>query len=91
MRNQAKTLRNQAKTKPLSDRQGRADDRALNDAIKEHGRFALGRLSVQRSWALEDVAEAEANGDSTRAAMKQARVDRLERVIAELWRTGRGQ
>lgn len=74
-----------------SERQERADDRALNDAIKEHGRFALRRLAIQQSWALEDVAEARANGDDTRAAMKQARADRLERVIAELRRTGRGQ
>lgn len=86
------TMRNQAKQSgALSDRRARADDRALNDAVKEHGRFALARLAVQRSWALEDVAEAKSNGDDTRAAMKQARADRLERVIAELRRTGRGQ
>ena len=85
------TLRTQAKTKPLSDRQGREDDRHLNAAVKEHGRYALGRLSVQQSWALEDVEAAKKAGDPTRAAMKQARAERLGRVIEELRRTGRGQ
>ena len=85
------TLRNQAKTKPLSDRQGREDVRHLNAAIREHGRYALARLSVQRAWALEDVEVARQDGDTVRAAMKQARAERLGRVIAKMRRTGRGQ
>ena len=81
------TLRNQGKGH-LSDGQGREDDRHLTAAIKEHGRHALGRLHVQWAWALQDAAEATG---PTRRAMKQARAERLERVIADLRRTGRGQ
>ena len=74
-----------------TDRQRREDVRHMDAAIKDHGRYALGRLAVQMAWAVEDVEAARQVGDATRAAMKQARADRLQRVIAELRRTGRGQ
>lgn len=73
-----------------SERQRRTDDRALNDAIRHHGRFAHGRLRTLRRWAEEDARAADEAGDRTRAAMRRAAGERLGRIIRELERTGRG-
>lgn len=63
-----------------TERQLRQDTEFMCKAIREHGRYAIGRLRVQLDWAREDVAASE----GTRAAMKKARCERLERVIARL-------
>ena len=60
-------------------------DRALLvDALREHGRYARGRLNVMLQWAEADADDAQEAYDWTRAATKRAHAARLARVIARL-------
>ena len=65
-------------------RQTEGDTRLLRESLREHGAHAAARLRVMRQWAADDVALAERRGAETRAEMKRARVERLDRVIARL-------
>ena len=77
--------------RPRADRRRDGRDRALLcSALRVHGRHAAERLAVEAAWMREDAAEAVRAGAATRAAMRTARAERLERVVARLRRGERG-
>ena len=73
-----------------NERRRRKDLQMLNAAIRQHRGYAVGRLRVQAGWARQDEADEARAGDRTRAAMKRAQAERLDRVIDMLERSGRG-